>query len=157
MSPFFDLNRAESFPAESEDVSLGSSSLRSSRSSVSGARCRLSIPFTATEMDPVSSETMATTASEFSLMPIPARWRMPRSRERLIFPDRGRTQPAPTMCPFRTMTAPSWSGALFQKRFLRSSAATVESRAVPVLMMSSSGTFRSKTIRAPTLSRERAA
>ena len=45
----------------------------------------MSIPRWPREMDPVSSETMTTTASAFSLMPIPARWRIPSSRERFTF------------------------------------------------------------------------
>ena len=47
------------------------------------------MPPMATEMDPVSSETMTTTASEFSLMPIPARWRIPRSRDKFTFLAQG--------------------------------------------------------------------
>lgn len=38
-------------------------------------------------------------------------------------------QPAPTMRPLRTMTAPSWSGALFQNRFFSSSLETAQSSA----------------------------
>ena len=57
----------------SSSSGCGISSLRSSLDSVSGIRCRFSIPPIATEMEPVSSETMTTTASEFSLMPMPAR------------------------------------------------------------------------------------
>ena len=113
------------------------------------------MPPTATEMEPVSSETMATTASECSLMPMPARWRIPRSRLRLVLPERGSMQPAPTMRPLRTMTAPSWSGALFQNRFFSSSLETAQSSAVPVLMTSSNRLARSKTISAPTLSLDR--
>ena len=51
----------------------GSSSVLSIFSSMSGVRWRLSIPSMATEIAPVSSDTMTTTASECSLMPMPAR------------------------------------------------------------------------------------
>ena len=106
-------------------------------------------------MEPVSSETIATTASVCSLAPMPARWRMPSSRDRFTLPDMGSIQPAPTIRPARTITAPSWSGALFQKIFFSSSAFTVQSSAVPVLMASSSMFFRSNTISAPVLLLER--
>ena len=129
----------------------GISSLRRSLSRVSGAKCRLSIPPTATEMEPVSSETMATTASVCSLAPIPARWRMPNSLERFTFPDMGSIHPAPTILPSRTMTAPSWRGALFQKIFFNNSLLTTVSSLVPVRIASSSILFRSKTIKAPVL------
>ncbi|CAN4024103.1 YabP/YqfC family sporulation protein, partial [Dysosmobacter welbionis] len=96
---FIRLNLGLSSPA-----SCGSNSFRRILASVSGLRCRLSIPPMATEMDPVSSETMTTTASAFSLMPIPARWRIPSSRERFTFLLRGSMHPAPSTRPFRTMT-----------------------------------------------------
>ena len=64
-------------------------------------------------------------------------------------------QPAPTIRPFRTMTAPSWRGALFQKMFFSSSADTAQSRAVPVLICSSRRLLRSNTISAPTRSLDR--
>ena len=51
----------------------GSSSLRRMRSKVSSVRCRLRMPSTATLMEPLYSLTTTTTASEFSLMPMPAR------------------------------------------------------------------------------------
>ena len=106
-------------------------------------------------MDPVSSETMTTTASECSLIPMPARWRIPRSRLRFTLLDRGSIQPAPTIRPSLTITAPSWRGALFQNRFFSSSPVTEQSSGVPVLITSSSRSPRSNTIRAPTLSRDR--
>ena len=42
-----------------------------------------------TEIAPVSSETMATTASDRSVMPRPARWRIPRSLLRFMLSDMG--------------------------------------------------------------------
>ena len=103
----------------------------------------------ATLMEPVSSETMTTTASEFSLMPMPARWRMPRSRERFTFLLRGSMQPAPSSRPWRMMTAPSCMGAFTKKMFFRSSLETAASSTVPLRTMSSSCIFCSKTMRAP--------
>ena len=151
------VSRAAAVTGPFSPSAAGISSIRSSRSRVSGDRCRFSIPLTATEMEPVSSETMATTASEFSLTPMPARWRIPSSRLRFTLPDRGSIQPAPTMRPLRTITAPSWIGALFQNRFFSSSADTWQSRVVPVFSISSSMVRRSNTISAPTLSRDMAA
>ena len=103
----------------------------------------------ATEIEPVSSETMTTMASEFSLIPIPARWRMPKSRLRFTFLLSGSMQPAANTRPRRTITAPSCIGALTKKIFFKSSADTAASSTVPLRTMSSSKISRSKTIRAP--------
>ena len=66
----------------------------------------------AMEIPPVSSDTITITASECSLMPMPARWRVPRSGLRFVLLVSGRTQPAAAMRPSRITTAPSCSGAL---------------------------------------------
>ena len=103
----------------------------------------------ATEMVPVSSETMTTTASEFSLMPMPARWRMPRARLRFTFFDSGSIQPPARMRPSRMMTAPSCIAALTKKMFFSSSLLTCASTMVPVRAISSRLISRSKTISTP--------
>ena len=103
----------------------------------------------ATEMEPVSSDTMTTTASEFSLMPMPARWRMPRSRLRFTFFDSGSMHPAPRIRPCRMITAPSCMGAFTKKMFFSSSLDTAASRVVPLRTISSSSSFRSNTISTP--------
>ena len=103
----------------------------------------------ATEMVPVSSETMTTTASEFSLMPMPARWRIPRSRLRFTFFDSGSIQPPARMRPSRMMTAPSCIAALTKKMFFSSSLLTCASTMVPVRAISSRLISRSKTISTP--------
>ena len=107
------------------------------------------MPPMATEIEPVSSETITTTASEFSLMPMPARWRMPRSRLRLTFFDSGSMHPAPRIRPRRMMTAPSCMGALTKKMFFSSSDETDASSVVPLRTMSLRRIFRSKTISTP--------
>ena len=86
----------------------------------------------ATEIVPVSSETMTTTASETSLMPMPARWRVPRSLLILWFSVSGKTQPAAAMRSLRMMTAPSWSDALVKNRLRSSSEETQASTTVPL-------------------------
>lgn len=88
-------------------LSRGSSSLLKIRPSVSGERWRRRVPRIITEMAPVSSETTATTASDRSLIPRPARWRMPRSLLRFMLSDMGSIQAAATIFPRRTTTAPS--------------------------------------------------
>ena len=67
----------------------------------------MSIPSTATEMVPVSSDTITTTASLASLIPTPARCRVPRSALRWLLSDRGSTQPAAAIFPSRIIMAPS--------------------------------------------------
>ena len=130
----------------------GSSSFVKSRSSVCGARWRLSIPPVATEIVPVSSETMTTTASDTSLVPIPARWRVPRSLDRCVFSDSGMTQPAAATRPARMITAPSCSEALGKNRLRSSCSVTRASIIVPVLKYSSSDVLRSKISSTPTRS-----
>ena len=105
----------------------------------------------ATEIEPVSSDTMTTTASEFSLMPMPARWRMPRSRLRFTFLLSGSIQPAPSIRPWRMMTAPSCIGAFTKKMFFSSSEDTAASSIVPLRTMSSRRMSRSNTMRTPVL------
>ena len=65
------------------------------------------MPSMATEMEPVSSETMTTTASECSLMPMPARCLMPRSLLRLAFCESGSMQPAAASLSSLIIAAPS--------------------------------------------------
>ena len=67
-------------------------------------------PPTAMLMLPVSSETMTETASVSSVMPIPARWRVPSWVESSGFMESGRKQAAAATRSFCTMTAPSCSG-----------------------------------------------
>ena len=105
----------------------------------------------ATEMAPVSSETMATTASDRSLIPRPARWRMPKSLLRFMLSDMGSIHPAATIFPWRTTTAPSCRGALGKKRFFSSSLVTEDWKAVPEEITLARSVSRSKTMRAPTL------
>ena len=107
------------------------------------------MPRIATEIAPVSSETMTTTASEFSLMPMPARWRVPRSRLMFTLWDSGRMQPAASSRPSRMMTAPSCIAALTKKMFFKSWLDTCASTMVPVRAISSSFMLRSKTISMP--------
>ena len=94
------------------------------RSSVSTARCRLSIPPSAREMEPVSSETTTHRASECSLMPTAARCRVPSSLLMFRLEDKGSRQPAALMRPPLMTTAPSCRGALLKKMFFSSSALT---------------------------------
>ena len=61
---------------------------------VLAVQARISTPFLASEMMPVSSLTMTTMASEFSLMPRPARWRVPISLPISRLLESGSTQPA---------------------------------------------------------------
>ncbi|MPM86134.1 hypothetical protein SDC9_133217 [bioreactor metagenome] len=82
-------------------------------------------------------------------MPIPARWRIPRSLERFTFLLRGSIHPAPRTRPLRTMTAPSCMGALTKKMFFKSSFETSAFRIVPLRTISSSMISRSNTISAP--------
>ena len=103
----------------------------------------------ATEIEPVSSETITTTASEFSLIPMPARWRMPRSRLRFTFFDSGSMHPAPKIRPLRMITAPSCIGAFTKKIFFSSSLDTAASSVVPLRSISLSIMLRSKTIKTP--------
>ena len=80
LGPSFLVRLAASFlKRDFFSVSSAISSLDSSFCSVWGARWRLSMPPMATEIVPFSSDTMTTTASETSLVPTPARWRVPRS------------------------------------------------------------------------------
>ena len=82
-------------------------------------------------------------------MPMPARWRIPRSRLRFTFLDRGSIQPAPRIRPLRMMTAPSCMGALTKKMFFSSSLETEASSVVPERTTSSSKIFRSNTMSTP--------
>ena len=110
----------------------GRNYLRSSFSNVLAARWRLSIPPTATEMVPVSSETMTTSASETSLIPIAARCLVPKSELILRFCVRGSTQPAAAMRSSRIKTAPSCKAAFVKKIFLSNSLLTCASINVPL-------------------------
>ena len=108
----------------------------------------------ATEIVPFSSETITTTASETSLVPTPARWRVPRSLGRCGLSLSGMTQPAAATRPPRTMTAPSCRGEFLKKRLRSSCSDSCASTMVPVLKYSSSGVSRSKISRTPTRSRD---
>ena len=70
----------------------------------------MSTPFFASEIMPVSSLTTTTTASEFSLMPRAARWRVPMSLPISRLSESGSTHPAAAMRPSRRMAAPSCRG-----------------------------------------------
>ena len=74
------------------------------------SKWRISTPFFAMEMMPVSSLTTTAMASEFSAMPRQARWRVPISLPRSRLLDRGNTQPAALMRPFSMIAAPSCRG-----------------------------------------------
>ena len=128
------------------------SSCISSLNSVSDVRRRLSMPSTATEMLPVSSETMITTASVLSLRPTPALCRVPRSEESLRFSDSGSTQPAASARLLRMISAPSCSAALGKKMLRISSCEIAASVRVPDTQICSSELLRSNAIRAPTRS-----
>ena len=127
----------------------GMSSARSILPKVSGVRWRLSMPSMATEMEPVSSETMATTASECSLMPMPALWRMPRSELSEALFESGSIQPAAARRPSRIITAPSCSGEFTKKMLRSSSLETSAFTTVPVAIWSLRELVRSKTMSAP--------
>ena len=103
---------------------------------------------------PVSSETMKTVASEISLMPRPARWRVPRSRPTPVVSDRCRRHAADMMRSPRTMTAPSCSGVFGSKMFSSSGWESTPSTRVPVAITSLRRVLFSMTISAPTRRRD---
>jgi hypothetical protein len=98
----------------------------------------------------VSSETTITTASDSSVMPTAARWRVPTPSGRSVRKVRGRIEPAWVIRPSRITTAPSWSGEYGRKTEVRSSFDTSASIGVPASTRSSRLFSRSSTIRAPT-------
>ena len=68
------------------------------------------VPPDTTEISPVSSDTTTTIASDSSVRPMAARWRVPRDFEMFDASVNGRKQPAAISLPFRMMAAPSWIG-----------------------------------------------
>ena len=105
---------------------------------------------------PVSSLTISTRASVFSLTPRPARWRVPKSRLMELLSLSVSTQAADTMRVPRIITAPSCSGVLGSKIFSSSGAEIRESISVPLDSVMSFKPVRcSNTISAPTRRRDR--
>src|SRR5262252_421571 len=88
------------------------SSLPRRSRSCSTVKSRSILPPTAKLMAPVSSEQMTAMASVSSVIPIPARWRVPSCVDSNGFIERGRKQAAAAMRSFCTITAPSCRGAL---------------------------------------------
>ena len=95
-----------------------------------------------------------TTASDCSLRPMPARWRMPSSLLRLFCVVSGSTQPAAARRASRMMAAPSCSGALLKNMFFNSSADTSAFTMVPVAMTLERLTLRWKMMSAPVRERD---
>ena len=92
------------------------------------------LPSSTTEIEPVSSETTRTIASETWESPIAARCRVPsRSVPRIRSSGIGSRQPAATITLPRTITAPSWSGELGKKIVCRNSAVSSPLIRTPVV------------------------
>ena len=104
----------------------GAMIIREGRATAAGCVLPLS------QSDRLSAETMITMASLLSLMPTPARCRVPRSAESRSLWDRGSTHPAAVARPSRMIMAPSWSAALGKKIFRINCSETRPSMVVPV-------------------------
>ena len=113
------------------------------------SRCRVSRPSLAIDMMPVSSDTISDTASVVSVMPMAARWRVPRSRLMVGSSESGSMQAAALMRRLRSIIAPSCSGVLGSNMFSISGALISASTRVPVSITSPRPVCRSMTISAP--------
>ena len=82
----------------------------------------------ASEIAPVSSETMTTMESASSTRPSAARWRVPQLESSSSFVLRGKRQEAAATRPLRTITAPSCKGVNRDEEFGRDIAVHTDSR-----------------------------
>ena len=110
----------------------------------------------ATEIEPVSSLTISARQSVSSVMPMPARWRVPTWLENAGLTVSGRKQAAAAMRSFWIMTAPSCNAVPGRKIERSRSWDTCASRLTPLSINVRSPISRSMMMRAPVLSRDRA-